>query len=363
MTDTPNPPASGQRERLGRPPRFLVLVAAAVLLVAAAWSAVWYAGTRKADALITAWLAAEAAEGRSYACGERGIGGYPFRVSVTCAAPVLDIADAEPRLRFVAEGFRAVAQVWDLTHVIFEIDGPVRLEADGPDVAFDADWTLFRGSLRAPGGEIRRLDIVATGLAATPDPATPNPAARGPGGVTVTAAEVEFHARRAEGGAAGARDIEAAVDARDLVIALERQPAPQPVDVAFVGRLDALPYPPPREPAAFLSAWRANGGAIDVARLSAAQGGTELRAAGRIVPDGAGRPEGRVTVSISGSDVATPGSAGAFGGIGPLIAMALRFVGKPTDIDGRAGLAGEIDFRDGRVVIGGMPIAELPPLF
>lgn len=359
---TPTAPdgAPRSRERLGRPPRFLVLIVALVVLVIAGWSAVWYVGTRKADQLVAAWLGSEAAQGRTYRCGERSVGGYPFRVTATCASPELDIADSGPRLRLAAEGFRAVAQVWNLTHVIFEIDGPVRIGVGGDDAApemlLDADWQVLQGSVRAPGGQIRRIDVVARDISAAPEA----PAYLSGPAMRLTARELQLHGRRAEATADGANDIETAITLDDLVAATDGAAPSEPVDVAFVGRLDALPYPPPREPAAFLAAWRDNGGSIDVTRLSAQQGGAELRAAGRIAPDAAGRPEGRVTVSLAGA-----GSVGSstFGGLGPIVGMALQFVGKPTEIDGRPAIAGEIDFRNGRMLIGGVPIAELPRLF
>jgi hypothetical protein len=311
--------------------------------------------------MIAAWLASEAAKGRTYECRERGFGGYPFRVEVSCGAPRLDIADASPRIRVEAQAFRAVAQVWDLTHVIFEIDGPIHVAAGDrlkrPEVAFDADWQLLQGSLRAPGGEIARADIAITGLTATPDPATIGPG----GGATISASRVEAHGRHAD--VAAARDYDVAVDSHDLVVALDGMTPPEPVDVSFVGRLGALPYPPPRDPAAFVSAWRDNGGSVEVSKLSATQGETEIRAEGTLVPDSAGRPEGTVTVRLAGPDINTPGVAGAFGGLAPIIALALRLTGKPAEIDGRAALSGQVDLRDGQVLLGPMPIAELPRLF
>jgi|FEC22Drversion2_1045045.scaffolds.fasta_scaffold00382_3 hypothetical protein len=363
MTEDPTPTAPDgaprSRERLGRPPRFLVIIAGLVLLAVAGWSAVWYVGTRKADDLLAAWLDSEAAKGRTYRCGERSVGGYPFRVTATCASPQLDIADSGPRLRLAAEGFRAVAQVWNLTHVIFEIDGPVRIgvggDDTGPDALLDADWQVLQGSVRAPGGQIRRIDVVARDIAATPEA----PAYPGGPAMRLSARELQLHGRRADA-ADGSNDIEAALTLDGLVTARAGAAPSQPVDIAFVGRLDALPYPAPREPAAFLAAWRDNGGSIDVARLSAQQGGAELRAAGRIAPDAAGRPEGRVTVSLAGAGSV---DSGTFGGLGPIVGMALQFVGKPTEIDGRPAITGEIDFRDGRMLIGGVAIAELPPLF
>ncbi|MEJ8569851.1 DUF2125 domain-containing protein [Microbaculum marinum] len=360
MTAQSDPPSP---ERLGRPPRFVVAVLSLVVLAIAGWSAVWYFGTRKADALMTEWLASEAVKGRTYECSRHGIGGYPFRVEVSCKSPVLDIADSAPRIRVEARDFRAVAQVWDISHVIFEIDGPIRLESgdrrNNPEMAVNADWQLLQGSLRAPEGRVARVDLAITGLTVTPDPATLGPA----GGAAVSARHVDLHGRNTESRSGVGRDYDVAFGAQDLVVTLDGRAAPEAVDVAFVGQFDSMPYPPPREPEAFLAAWRENGGSVAVERLSAAQGDSEIRASGRVVPDGAGRPEGTVTVSLAGPDINTPGSAGAFGGLAPIIALALRLTGKPDQIDGRTALSGEIEIREGTVYLGAMPITELPRLF
>ncbi|MCT8972385.1 DUF2125 domain-containing protein [Microbaculum marinisediminis] len=357
----PTPSDSTGSGKLGRPPRFVVLVALAVVAVAAGWSAVWYFGTQKADAMITAWLADEAARGRTYACGERSVGGYPFRVEVRCTEPSVDIADAKPHVRASASGFRAVAQVWNLTHVIYEIDGPVRIEGGNkrrPAFAVDTDWDLLQGSLRAPGGQIARGDLAITGFTAMPDPAVGGPG----GGATVTASRVGIHGRKADT-APDAHDVDIAVDTIDLVVTPDGMGPSDAVDLSFVGRLGALPYPPPRDPEAFLAAWRANGGSVEVGKLSATQGETELRAEGTLTPDGAGRPEGSVTIKLAGPDLTTPGSAGAFGGLAPVMALALRLAGRPDDIEGRTAVSGTIEMRDGKVFLGPMPIAELPKIF
>jgi len=368
MTDQPSPdPAETivpRKEKLGKPPRFIVLVIGLVILVCAGWSVLWYLGTQKAHAMIGDWLAAEAAKGRTYDCAERGIGGYPFRVEVTCLKPSLDIADARPRIRATADDFRAVAQVWNLTHVIYEIDGPVHVQS-GPDknpkLAVDADWDLLQGSLRAPGGVIQRGDLAISNLKAAPDPAM----LRSARGATVTAAYVEMHGRRgaaAAGGPARSRDVDLALEATDLVVTPDGMGPPDALDVSFVGSLGALPYPPPRDPQAFLAAWRDNGGRIDVAKLSATQADTELRAEGTITPDDAGRPVGSVTIKLAGP-VVEGGGGTAFGGLAQVMAMGLMLAGQPSDIDGRKAVSGTVDFRDGQLFLGPVPLMDVPPVF
>ena len=375
MTETPNPPQDTPSDRqspgkrppplggkLGRPPAFIVLMLSAIVVAIAGWSAIWYFGTQKAEEMALAWLAAEAEAGRVYSCAERAVGGYPFRVSLVCDEPSLALSDAEPRVRATGVAFRAVAQVWNPTHVIFEIDGPVRIETGAPErpgAAIDAKWQLLQGSLRAPEGRIRRLDIAVTDLEAKPDPATLGPG----GGMLVEASSAGFHGRSRSGANPGGRDVDVAVDVSDLVVTAAGSQPPAAVDIRFVGRLDALPASAPRDLPAFLSAWRDNDGGLAVDRMSALQGETELRASGTLTSDGEGYPAGSVTVALAGPDVTTPGSAGAFGGLAPLMVLGLRLAGESGEIDGRTALTGDLDLRGGNAYFGAIPVTKLPRLY
>jgi hypothetical protein len=348
------------REGLGRPPLVVVLPLLAFLALFAAWSAVWYEGTRRAELRLDEWLASEADRGRFYDCEERRIGGYPFRVEVDCLRPTADLSDATPQLRVEARRLLAVAMVWQLEHVIVEIEGPLRVENPaGSDsrsaFAIDAEWSMLQSSLRVPRGQISHVDMVIENARIAPDPDSTGPV----GGTSVTADRIQIHQRQTP--EAGSVDL--AMNATGLVVAHDRLPAPESVDLVLLGRLVGLPSPMPRQPADFAAAWRANQGAIEIADLQATQGDSVVRAEGRVAPDAQGRPEGTVTISLAGPDVTTPGAAGAFGGFAPVLATALRLAGRPADLDGRSAVAGDLELRDGRVYFGPFPIAELPAIF
>jgi hypothetical protein len=348
-----------RREGLGRPPLAIVGVIAVVAIAALAWSVLWYEGSRRADAMIGDWLAAEASEGRSYDCADRRVGGFPFRVEVTCSGVSADVADERGHLSLATGGLRAVAMVWNLEHVIVELDEPLRAEgATGGGAAsaiVEARWRLWQGSLRAPGGRIARLDSVADGfvLRADPPPGAPF------GSVDLTAERIEVHQRHDPADASA----EIAMSARRLVLAVDGLPESDPTDLRLVGRLVDLPVPLPRSPADFLAAWRDNDGILEIVDLRAVQGETVLSVTGRLSPDAGGHPEGTLTLTIAGPDVGAPGTTAAFGGLAPVVATALGFAGRPAEIDGREALTGSFDLRDGRLFFGPLPIARLPRLF
>lgn len=345
-------PPPRKRKGLGRPPLAVVLPVIVVVLAAAGWSAVWYEGSRRAETMIAELLAAQAAAGRSLDCAERGLGGYPFRFEVTCRSARLDIADGDRRVRASAARLGAVAMVWRLDHLIVEVEGPLRIESEGDSL--DAEWDRLQASIRLSGRRLAEVAVVVEGSRMEADLAR-----LGSGGAVAAAAErIELHQRREP----GAPDMDVGLSALGLVVTPAGRAAPDPVDIAAVGRLLALPEPLPRRADAFLAAWRANGGALEIVDLRATQDETVLRAEGRLTPDARGRPEGDLTVTLAGPDVATPGAAGAFGGIAPILAAVLRNAGRSAELDGRSGVGGDLRFDGGRVYFGPMPLGELPPL-
>ena len=58
----------------------------------------------------------------------------------------------------------------------------------------------------------------------------------------------------------------------------------------------------------------------------------------------------------------TPGAEGAFGGILPIMAMALRFAGKPTEIDGEPASAANLAIHNGEVRVGPITLGNVPSL-
>ena len=80
MTDgTPALPPRHSRVWLFAP---FVLLALAV----AGWSTAWFLIRNGTTRAVDDWLAAEAAQGRQWQCIDRTIGGYPFRITVSCDA-------------------------------------------------------------------------------------------------------------------------------------------------------------------------------------------------------------------------------------------------------------------------------------
>ena len=78
MTDIALAPRRTKRWRI-----FIAPVA--LLTIAVAWSAFWFFAASQVDVQADAWRAHEAQSGRDYDCARRSVGGFPFRLEITCA--------------------------------------------------------------------------------------------------------------------------------------------------------------------------------------------------------------------------------------------------------------------------------------
>src|SRR4029450_12320864 len=82
--------------RRRRWPLFLPFIL--VVLLAVAWTAVWFYAAGRAQEEIAAWRAREAKAGRTQDCASQSIAGYPFRIEVRCVGARFGLTGA-PTLR------------------------------------------------------------------------------------------------------------------------------------------------------------------------------------------------------------------------------------------------------------------------
>src|SRR5262249_32295565 len=85
MSPSPFPPAPPRR----RWPPFLPF--AIIVVLAAAWTALWFYAAARADAEIALWREREQQTGRAQDCASQSIGGYPFRIEVRCGGASFEL--------------------------------------------------------------------------------------------------------------------------------------------------------------------------------------------------------------------------------------------------------------------------------
>ena len=62
-----------------------------VVLLAIAWTALWFYASGRAETEIAAWRAAERQAGRLQNCASQSIAGYPFRIEVRCGGASFEL--------------------------------------------------------------------------------------------------------------------------------------------------------------------------------------------------------------------------------------------------------------------------------
>lgn len=350
------------RARVGIVAPFIVL---SVLI--AGWTAAWWMFARGVADGVSQWVAVEATQGRVWACDDRSVGGYPFRIEVRC--PNLTRNDRAGEIETIAlKGLTVVTQVFRPNHQIAELQGPasVRLRDGG---RIEADWSTLQASLVQPNGALERASIVVDTLRLD---IARNPADSG----QATAKRLEAHLRMVAATAPDDASADLALSLRGLESAalttITRRPEAIDLEVqANASRIGVLTGAPGGVGPVRIDAWRDAGGRIKLALLRLAQAESVFEAKGELALDQQRRPSGRIETTAT-----APAARFAGLGLGGLMAIlpntpvtraidARRPAGPPspsTAPDTRT-LNLTLNLRDGRIVAGVFPVGRIPPLY
>lgn len=391
----PGTPAPRRRSRF-----WLYAPYAALLVLALVWSVGWVFVRARAVSEIDGFFAREAVAGRTWDCPGRSVGGYPFRIEVRCDALGLTRSDLSLALGPVV----AVAQIYQPGHVIVEAKGPLRLKEGGTTLA--ADWRLFEASFHAALSGFQRLSLVVESPKGTvegvllgraaPDSAPPEaapapgapPASPPPGTspvpITFAADHFEAHARPTPGRfeADGAVDLSARLARAALPVLDPLLGGSEPADLALDATVNRARGFGPRPLPVELERWRAEGGSLDVTRLSLAKGPRRVQARGTLALDAVHRISGEASLRALGVEQIVGAIMGQQLGaergalIGNLVGQLLgglarpRNGGAPADPPAAGDEAGlkplpPLRLADGRVFLGplAIPNVRLVPLY
>jgi hypothetical protein len=330
-----------------------------VLIVAAAWCAFWFYAAKEAGTRLDALIAQEATKGREFSCGERQIGGFPFRFELRCRDAKVVISRKDLSLTLSARHLTAVAQIYRPMHIIAEADGPLLVTRAADPRGVEADWQGADASLILASDGLQRGSLVIKGLGLSEVEGMD----RRP---LISGADLEAHARPAASGPPGSYDMVA-------LLAKARVPpldgvlggaVPLRAEIqAIVGGLTDLPEGSLSEQ---LKAWQAAGGMLKIALARLDRGPSSVTAAGDVGLDAEGRPSGRLTLALAGINelAASLKEAGAVAPqLANLLGVGLALLGKPTNIGGRPAIEVPLTLANGQATIGAYPAGALPRVF
>lgn len=345
MTEAAAPSPGPRRWRIFAPTVLL-------LLAAAGWSGFWFWAAGKAGEAVDVWLAREAKLGRTYACGERTIQGYPFRIEIDCKNPTVRLAAEGGEIAASAPRFVALAQVYDPKRLLGDLYGPVAVTAPDGTKA-DLSFADARASARVDGRRVEQASLRVT----TPRLTT------GDNEIGVADA-LEAHLRRAPEAPAGVYDLAVALDqARSPffdVLPVGSGPVSTELQIRVSGLDDLRPGPLSDRLRRFADA----GGRARVDLLKVTRGDVAAEAKGEARLDAEGRVHGSFDVAARGIDDLVRSFAGEDeSGLSSLLGVGAKLLGKPATIDGKSATTYRVKIDKGRVSLGPIKLTRLPPAF
>jgi hypothetical protein len=382
------PVATATRRR-----RWLLFVPfALVVLLAAAWTGLWFYAAARAEADIAAWRARERQAGRAQDCASQSIGGYPFRIEVRCDGANFELKGT-PTLQLKLPAAVAAVQLYDPKLLIGEFTGPLEISEPGRPPATIVNWKLGQASVRGLPSGVQRASLVLV------EPTVRDPGM--PGNDTVFSAKrLDLHGRQALGSTADNPVIEtalrldaAAADKLETVLRLDtavadklRPLVAKPIDADVVAMLrgvdDISPKPWPQR----FKEWQAHDGQLEIIKARLAQEDVIAVGTGTLKLTPRGALDGNLQVTVVGIEkvlkmfeierLMSEGQIGAtfnaldrlipgLGGIArqsaaPTLVTAL---GQRTELEGKPAVAFPVRFVDGTVFLGPFQVGVVPPLF
>lgn len=355
-----------------------------VVVLAAAWSGVWYYAAREAEARVNDWQAQQAKAGRVFSCGSQTVGGFPFRIEVRCADAAAELKDTQPPVALKLKEILVVSQVWDPKLLIAEFTGPLTASDPGQPPYASATWKLAQASVRGTPVTPERASIVADDLKLE---------GAAPGSPPLfDARHAEFHARMQFGSWPHNPAVDLAVKLNGATAQAlgpyTRDPLDADVLAVLHGMKDFAPKPLPVR----LREWQAAGGRLEIQNARVAQGETLATATGTLALSQRGRLDGALQLNVVGVEKFLPAAAGerkgapiALDRVAPALtaidravpglvarvapqaqtmaAGLLGLLGPPVEIEGRRGVSLPLRFTDGAASLGPLPVGQIPAAF
>lgn len=334
-----------------------VVSALVIAVIAGGYTVYWFRLAAGVRAGIEGWAMDRRARGEVVEYRDLRVTGFPGRLRVEIATPVIGRVSAEPAWRWSGPSITARVAPWEPRRATIRLDGAHRLETvvDGQarTVRADAGRALLE-VLTDRDGRVRDSALRASGVTATVAQT----------GETASAAELELVVRPWRPGSAAA-GIDLALALTELIVPTRPDNPLGPEIGRLVGEA-ALTGPLPLDGTeAAARAWRDAGGRLDIRFLRLDWGALELTASGDVTLDQRLQPRAELDGRLRGWN-------GIFGALvaegrmkrteATVAGLALTALARPADDGGPPVLPAKIGLRDRRLYLGPVRILKLRPL-
>lgn len=287
MSQLPPVPASAPK-RMG-----LYLPFIGLIILALAWTGLWFYGRSRVAAQLDQILAREAAAGRQWSCPDRSIGGYPFRIEMRCRQPSYRAVDASGQpMQGQLQGLTAVATTagsLSMAHLITEFEGPLKLQVAGGEEQ-RINWKVAQTSVRGSRDRLERFSLSIEDLRLeNPDGSS----------TALKAGKLEFHVVASE---AASYRLTATLDKAQIPPLDMVAGADAPLTLALDGLLKPIETIDRKDWRKSVEAWRVANGRFDVSKLLIQKGQPRIEATGILSLDNDRRPQGQLDARFFNAD-------------------------------------------------------------
>jgi len=354
------------------------------LALVGGWSYLWYYATGKAEVAIDGWRAREAKAGRIYTCGSQSIGGYPFRIEVTCDKAAAVFRSNQPPVEIKTSSILVTAQLYQPTLLISDFYGPLTIADLGHAPNIIVNWKLAQSSVRGTPSAPERISLVFD------QPVVERINGNNRQSV-LKAQHIEVHGRLAGGSVTNKPLIETVLRLRAAAAPELHPAAAMPIDADITTLLRGLNDFSPKPWSARFRELQAVDGRVDITQARVQQGDTIAVGDGTLSLNTSGRLQGQLRVTVANIEpflaaVGTPQVvknspdmdrlSGALDrllpGLGNVarqqatssnLSLGINLLGEQTTLEGKRAVTLPLRFDDGSVFLGPIWIGNTPAMF
>ena len=354
------------------------------LALVGGWSYLWYYATGKAEVAIDGWRAREAKAGRIYTCGSQSIGGYPFRIEVTCDKAAAVFRGNQPPVEIKTSSILVAAQLYQPTLLISDFYGPLTIADLGHAPNIIVNWKLAQSSVRGTPSAPERISLVFD------QPVVERINGNNRQSVLI-AQHIEVHGRLAGGSVTNKPIIETVLRLRAAAAPELHPAAAMPIDADITTLLRGLNDFSPKPWSARFRELQAVDGRVDITQARVQQGDTIAVGDGTLSLNTSGRLQGQLRVTVANIEpflaaVGTPQVvknspdmdrlSGALDrllpGLGNVarqqatssnLSLGINLLGEQTTLEGKRAVTLPLRFDDGSMFLGPIWIGNTPAMF
>ena len=354
------------------------------LALVGGWSYLWYYATGKAEVAIDGWRAREAKAGRIYTCGSQSIGGYPFRIEVSCDKAAAVFRSNQPPVEIKTSSILVAAQLYQPTLLISDFYGPLTIADLGHAPNIIVNWKLAQSSVRGTPSAPERISLVFD------QPVVERINGNNRQSV-LKAQHIEVHGRLAGGSVTNKPIIETVLRLRAAAAPELHPAAAMPIDADITTLLRGLNDFSPKPWSVRFRELQAVDGRVDITQARVQQGDTIAVGDGTLSLNTSGRLQGQLRVTVANIEpflaaVGTPQVvknspdmdrlSGALDrllpGLGNVarqqatssnLSLGINLLGEQTTLEGKRAVTLPLRFDDGSMFLGPIWIGNTPAMF